>query len=91
MSRPRGSYGEVTLALLRAAEGGPCTVRELAARACVGFDAADRKASVLLQRGDLVALCDQRPRILGLPACVEASAPFDATLLLKAWRDPQHE
>lgn len=60
--------GEVSLALLSAASAGPGTVRELAARACVGFDAARFKASDLVRRGALAALTDERPRVLGLPA-----------------------
>ena len=38
--RPRGSFGEVGLALLNAARERPGTLRDLAQRACVGYDAA---------------------------------------------------
>jgi hypothetical protein len=80
--RPRGSYGEVTAALVRAAYSGPAPVRELAARACVGFDVADRKASVLVSRGDLVVVRAGRPRLLGVP---EQAPPAREDLLRSFW------
>jgi hypothetical protein len=81
--RPRGSYGEVTMALVRAAaEHGPGTVRDLAARACVGFGSAERKASVLVQRGDLVVLDGgQRPRMLAVPKAAAAVSFWNVSAL----------
>jgi hypothetical protein len=91
--RPRGSYGEVTCALVRAASEGPGTVRELAARAQVGFAVAERKASVLVDRGDLVVLdggC--RPRVLAAPGAAPPP-PADRSVPLQAamrsfWETP---
>jgi hypothetical protein len=58
----------VSQALLKAARsGGPAPVRELARRACVGFDAARFKASALVRSGALVQLSVSRPMVLGLP------------------------
>lgn len=54
--RPRGSYGEVSLALLRAADAGPAQVRALADRAQVGYQAAYVACSRLVDRGELVVL-----------------------------------
>jgi hypothetical protein len=59
--------GEVSRALLSAAQHGPAPVRELAARAQVGFDTARFKAKDLVRIGALQALTDKRPRVLGLP------------------------
>jgi hypothetical protein len=84
--RPRGTYGEITLALIDAACTAPGTVRELAARACVGFAVAERKAPVLLQRGDLVVHRDGRPRVLiaarAMPQVSEGAAASQPLLAL---------
>lgn len=59
--------GEISQALLGAARQGPATVRELAARGCVGFDAARLTAPRLVKAGALVPLTEGRPRVLALP------------------------
>ena len=68
--RPRGSYGDVALALISAAERQPGTVSELAERACVGYDAARRTASRLRAAGDLLVLDGGRPAVLAAPSLV---------------------
>lgn len=66
--RPRGSYGEVAQALLRAADHGPGAVRTLAERAQVGYDVARYTASRLVSVGELVVLDpDARPATLARP------------------------
>lgn len=66
--RPRGSYGEVARALLSAADMGPGAVRDLAARAQVGYQAAAVNCSRLVARGELVVLDpDERPATLARP------------------------
>jgi hypothetical protein len=62
--RPRGELAE---ALSTAASRGPAPVRELAARAQVGYAAARYTASRMVQRGELVLLDDVRPALLALP------------------------
>lgn len=67
--RPAGTYGEVGRALLRAAEHGPGSYRDLATRAQVGFDLARKTASRMCSRGELVVLDGgQRPAVLALPS-----------------------
>ena len=85
--RPRGSYGEVTAALVRAAYTGPAPVRELAQRAQVGFGLADRKASVLVARGDLVVVREGRPRLLGLPEQAGAAATAAVPVVPRSFWD----
>ena len=84
--------GEVSLALLSAAQRGPATARELAARACVGYDVARWKASDLVRMGALQPLGADRPRVLGLPQVVApaAVAAEDAFALLARsfWERP---
>jgi hypothetical protein len=51
--------GEIRSALLHAAheakgQGGPCTLRDLASRACVGADAARRAVDNMRRAGQLV-------------------------------------
>lgn len=66
--RPRGSYGDVAQALLRAADAGPGAVRTLAERAQVGYDAARYTASRLVTVGELVVLePEARPATLARP------------------------
>jgi hypothetical protein len=72
--RPTGSYGAITLALIAAARNNPGTVRELAARSLVAFDAAARVASVMVRRGDLYVLRAGRPAILAVPAASTSAA-----------------
>jgi hypothetical protein len=80
--RPRGSYGEITVALVEAARKAPGTVRELAARAQVGFACAERKASCLVKRGDLVVVQPKtQPMVLAVPA---AAAVLDNGSALQA-------
>lgn len=80
MSRPRGSFGDVALALRGAARLGPATVRELAERACVGYDAARYTASRLVDRGELVVLDGQvRPVVLASPHPSPHPSPQEAT------------
>lgn len=85
MARPRG---EISEALLAAARHGPCTVRELAARALVGRDAAAYTACRLVARGELVSLNGRRkPATLALPP--EGTAAPDPQALadvMAAWR-----
>ena len=64
--RPRGSYGEVALALKQAAMDGPGPVRELAQRACVGYSAARYTCSRLVDRGELMVIEDRRPAVLAV-------------------------
>lgn len=70
--RPRGSYGEVAVAMLDAAGAGPATARVLAERAQVGYDAARKTASRLVQRGDLVVLEGGRPSVLAVAPAGES-------------------
>jgi hypothetical protein len=65
--RPRG---EVSQALAKAAQQGPCPVRTLAERAQVGYGAARYTASRMVDRGELVVLDVGRPARLGVPAVV---------------------
>lgn len=71
--RPRGTYGEVAQALLRAADHGPGDVRTLATRAQVGYGAARYTASRLVSVGELVVL-DGRSRPAVLARADEAAA-----------------
>lgn len=68
--------GEVSVALLSAAaQAGPATVRELAARACVGYGAARYTATRLVSRGALVPVAEGRPMVL---AAAEALSFWEA-------------
>lgn len=67
LGRPVGSLGEVAQALVRAAEHGPGTARQLAERACVGYDAARYTASRLVSAGVLSRVSARRPAVLSLP------------------------
>lgn len=75
MSRPRGP---VSAALLSAAEQGPATVRELAARAQVGYGAARYTASRLVDGLQLTVLQPGRPAVLSLPLVEPEPAPHHA-------------
>lgn len=65
--RPRGSFGEVAIALRSAAFEAPGCVAELARRACIGYDVARYTASRLVRSGDLVQINEGRPAILAAP------------------------
>ena len=84
--RPRGTYGEVSKALLDAAKQQPGTVRELAQRACVGFDVARKSASRLKVSGALKPVHEGRPEVLA-PATADRSSDtvmiFDARFWLR--------
>jgi hypothetical protein len=89
--RPRGSFGEVGRALLAEAQRQPGTVREIAARANVGYQLAKTTATRYVQGGQLVKLNAQRPAVLGAgmpgsaaPVVVEGDALLILTLGL--WR-----
>lgn len=62
--RPRG---DITAALVCAAARGPGAVRELAARAQVGYAVARYTASRMVTRGELVVVNDTRPQQLAVP------------------------
>lgn len=62
--RPRGLFGEISQAVLHAAQLGPGTVRELACRAQVGTTAARYTASRLLAAGMLEVEVEGRPAVL---------------------------
>ena len=63
--RPRG---EISQALLQAArQGGPGTMRDLARRACVGFDAARYTVITMAQRGELKVVGTDRIEYAGMP------------------------
>lgn len=64
MGRPRGTYGEISLAILAAADEGPGTVRALAERSLVGYGHARRTASKLLRLGELTVHQSGRPAVL---------------------------
>jgi hypothetical protein len=66
MTRPRGSFGDIARALRTAAEQGPGTVRELAARAQVGQRCAWYTANRLIGAGELAIVREQRPMVLML-------------------------
>jgi hypothetical protein len=65
--RPRG---ELSQALVKAAEQGPGAVRTLAERAQVGYGAARYTASRMVDRGELVVLGAGRPALLGVPSAL---------------------
>ena len=66
MSTPRAGrpLGELSRALLRAAQQGPGSVRQLAERSQVGYDTARVKASHLVRMGHLQVVSDDRPMVL---------------------------
>lgn len=69
VGRPVGAVGDVSKALLSAAQAaGPATVRELAARACVGYGTARYTATRLVSRGALVPVAEGRPMVLAAAA-----------------------
>jgi hypothetical protein len=86
--RPRGSYGEVAEALRTAAAQAPGTVRDLAQRACVGYDVARYTASRLVDAGTLVVQVPQRPAVLAAaPAGATGAEPL-VTVMRSFWERP---
>lgn len=81
--RSRGRpLGEVRTALMQAASLEPGTVRELAARAQVGFGAAAYTCSRLQSAGQLVRVSDGRPaRLVATAASTRSSGPGWAQML----------
>jgi hypothetical protein len=77
--RPRGTFGAVVQALAAAAAQGPGTARELSERAQVGFDVGRKTASLMVARGDLVAVSAGRPAVLAAPSPA-LPAPNDLSL-----------
>lgn len=61
--RPRGTHGEIARAMWHAADA-PATVRELAQRAQVGYQAARYTASRMVDRGELEVVASGRPALL---------------------------
>ncbi len=59
--------GDLAEAISAAASQGPAEVRELAARAQVGYSAARYTASRMLARGELCQVMTGRPAVLALP------------------------
>ena len=84
MARPRGTYGEISSALLTAAGYGPATVRQLAQRARVGFAAAQYTCSRLVDCGELRVYEATRPMVVGLPPASNANGA-DLALILGTW------
>lgn len=62
-------HGDVRLALFRAAEEAPGTVRQLAERAHVGYAVARTTASRMLDCDELVVVEQGRPAVLATPTC----------------------
>ena len=84
MGRP---LGEISLALLSAAQARPGTVRDLAQRACVGYDTARFKAKDLVRMGALQPVTDSWPRVLSVPVEQEAPAVAPWVMLDRFWLD----
>ena len=59
--------GDLAEAISAAASQGPADVRDLAARAQVGYGAARYTASRMLARGELCLVAAGRPAVLALP------------------------
>lgn len=62
-------HGDIRMALLKAAEEAPGSVRELAERAQVGYTAARYTASRMLDRDELMVVEEGRPARLSAPNC----------------------
>ncbi|MBN8491164.1 MAG: hypothetical protein J0M00_07035 [Burkholderiales bacterium] len=78
--------GEISLALLAAAEAGPATLVQLAHRSQVGYDAARFKIKYLVQVGALDALTTTKPRLYALPRADVCTQPQSAGAdLAAAW------
>lgn len=84
--RPRGTFGDLSLQLIRAAQQGPGTVRELAERAQVSADAARFRASRLVACGALVPVADRRPRLLAVPEAAAHDETSTYFFLAALWR-----
>ena len=87
MTKVGRPHGEIALALLQAAADQPGTVRELACRAQVGFDAARFKAKDLVRAGHLQVIEPGRPMVVGVASRTDGQAkPADAGAdLARAW------
>lgn len=79
LGRPRGSFGDVAQALDAAAATSPGTVKELAARAQVGYRVAQYTATRLVDAGKLAKLNEGRPAVLGRPAAAGMLPPGAAS------------
>lgn len=73
--RPRGSFGEIGRAMVNAAASGPASVRELAERAQVGYDAARYTASRLVRMGALEVAEEGRPVVLAIAGASQRAEP----------------
>ena len=87
--------GEVSMALVQAAQFRPGTVVQLAERACVGYDVARFKAKDLVRAGVLVPMSDERPRVLAVaqqrrPVRREASVHDYLTMLDRSFWGSTH-
>lgn len=78
-------HGDVRLALRRAAQLAPGTVRELAYRAQVSVQHAHVTVSRMVDAGELVVLGGSRPSVLAWPAAA-AAARHGAMRTLQAAR-----
>lgn len=74
--------GEISIALLAAAQAGPATLVQLAHRAQVSYDAARFKVSYLVRVGALEALTSPRPRLYTLPSA-DVCTPLESAR--RAW------
>lgn len=73
--------GEISLALHYAAAAAPGSVRDLACRAQVGYDAARYTASRMVDRGELVIVQEGRPAVLGVATAQTPAGDELATAL----------
>lgn len=92
-SRRGRPLGEISLALLAAAEaGGPSTLVQLAQRSQVGYDSARFKVKYLVQAGALNVLTSTRPHLYALPSADACTAPPDCGGdLAAAWFGRTHK
>jgi hypothetical protein len=80
--RPRGTYGEVALALRDAALVKPGPVTDLAQRAQVAYGLARCTASRLVDAGQLIVVSRGRPRVLAAPSAAETA---DVGAVMAGW------
>lgn len=80
--------GDISMAMCKAAEIGPGTVRDLACRAQVGYGLARCTATRLVQRGDLMVVGAQRPMVLAVPPAGDALADALHVLHCSFWEQP---
>lgn len=86
--RPRGSYGDVAVALRDAAASGPASVRVLCERAQVGYVAGRYTASRLVANGALVPVQPGRPMVLSLPPVGDELGDHLVMLHRSFWDQP---